>query len=352
MASYEKRNNLWSVRFRVVVDGREVNKRLSGFKTRKEAENAYNEYVASVSEAENNDVVIPVCFSELVELYIDYSKPRMKESSFYSMMSKMRLHIIPTFNDFKIAKINPPVILKWQNSLAQYSFKYRSGLNVLLSSIFKFGNRYYDLPNPMVKVEPIRNLERKKEMSIWTPLEFENFLKVVDDYSYKLFFRFLYISGCRKGEGLALSYDDIDLEKGTVKIDKSITRKGKQRPFEVTTTKNKYSDRTLVMPIEFIQELLKQQEIQKGNFVFGGEKPFADNTLTRKFNNWCSLANVPKIRIHDLRHSSASFLISKGISVVAVSRRLGHASISQTLDTYSHLMPSDTSKIVEVFTDF
>ena len=106
------------------------------------------------------------------------------------------------------------------------------------------------------------------------------------------------------------------------------------------------------MPIEFIEELLKQQEIQKGDFIFGGERPFADNTLTRKFNNWCSLANVPKIRIHDLRHSSASFLISKGISVVAVSRRLGHASISQTLDTYSHLMPSDTSKIVEAFTDF
>ena len=130
MASYEKRNNTWSVRFRVVVDGREVNKRLSGFKTRKEAENAYNEYVASVSEAENNDVVIPVCFSELVELYIDYSKPRMKESSFYSMMSKMRLHIIPTFSDFNIAKINPPVILKWQNSLAQYSFKYRQFLSL------------------------------------------------------------------------------------------------------------------------------------------------------------------------------------------------------------------------------
>lgn len=352
MASYEKRNNLWSVRFRVTINGYEVNKRLSGFRTKREAENAYQEYIVTDSDIADKLVVAPILFSELLQLYIDYSKPRMKESSFYTMMSKLNLHIIPTFNSFKIAKIAPPIILKWQNSLSEYSYKYRSSLNTLLSSIFKFGNRYYDLPNPMVKVEPIRNLERKKEMSIWTPLEFENFLKVVDDYSYKLFFRFLYISGCRKGEGLAISYDDIDVEKGTVKIDKNITRKGKQRPFEVTTTKNKYSDRSLVMPIEFLREILNQKDTQGGIFVFGGEKPFADNTLTRKFNNWCEKANVPKIRIHDLRHSSASFLISKGISVVAVSRRLGHASISQTLDTYSHLMPSDTSKIVEAFIDF
>ena len=352
MASYEKRNNTWSVRFRISINGQKVNKRLSGFKTRKEAENAYKEYVASDHNRQNDDVLLPNLFFELVQLYIDYSKPRMKESSFYSMMSKIKLHILPTFNTLKIAKITPPIILKWQNSLSEYSYKYRSSLNTLLSSIFKFGNRYYDLQNPMVKVEPIRNLERKKEMSVWTPIEFEQFLKTVDDCSYKLFFRFLYISGCRKGEGLALSCDDIDIEKSTVRINKSITRKGKQRPFEVTTTKNKYSDRTLSMPREFLQELLDQAKLQKGDFIFGGEKPFADNTLTRKFNNWCRLAEVAKIRIHDLRHSSASFLISKGISIVAVSRRLGHASISQTLDTYLHLMPSDTSKIVEAFTDF
>lgn len=353
MASYEKRNNLWSVRFREVVDGREINKRLSGFKTKKEAMKAYKEYTPSVDCADNESSnIVPIYFNELVQLYVDYSKPRMKESSFYSMMSKMNLHILPTFGTLKIAKITPPVILKWQNSLAQYSYKYRSALNVLLSSIFKFGNKYYDLLNPMVKVDPIRNLERKKEMVVWTPLEFERFLTVVDVPLYRLFFRFLYISGCRKGEGLALSYSDIDLEKGTVKIAKSITRKGTQRPFEVTTTKNKYSDRTLAMPREFLQELFNLKDIQSGIFIFGGEKPFADNTLTRKFNEWVQEANVPKIRIHDLRHSCASYLISCGVSVVAVSRRLGHASIAQTLDTYSHIMPSDTEKIVEAFENF
>ena len=105
MASYEKRNNTWSVRFRISINDQEVNKRLSGFKTRKEAENAYNEYVASDHNPQNDDVILPIIFSELAQLYIDYSKPRMKESSFYSMMSKMKLHILPTFNTLKISKI-------------------------------------------------------------------------------------------------------------------------------------------------------------------------------------------------------------------------------------------------------
>ena len=83
MASYEKRNNLWSVRFREVVDGREVNKRLSGFKTKKEAMKAYKDYKPNVdSEETASSNITPIYFNDLVQLYIDFSKPRMKESSF------------------------------------------------------------------------------------------------------------------------------------------------------------------------------------------------------------------------------------------------------------------------------
>ena len=63
--------------------------------------------------------------------------------------------------------------------------------------------------------------------------------------------------------------------------------------------------------------------------------------------SWCTLGNVSRIRVHDLRHSCASLLIHKGVSIVAVSKRLGHTSIEQTLNTYSHMLPDDQKMILE-----
>lgn len=68
--------------------------------------------------------------------------------------------------------------------------------------------------------------------------------------------------------------------------------------------------------------------------------------MTRAFDKAIAAAGVPRIRIHDLRHSCASLLISEGISIVAVSHRLGHKNIEQTLNTYSHMMPRDNDKML------
>ena len=93
----------------------------------------------------------------------------------------------------------------------------------------------------------------------------------------------------------------------------------------------------------------KAEQLEKfasPTFVFGGDRPLASRSTDRYFADVCEKVGVRKIRIHDLRHSCASLLISKGVSIVAVSRQLGHSNIEQTLNTYSHLMPDDRSKVV------
>ena len=352
MPSYEKRANGWTVRFREMVEGREVNKRLSGYRTKAEAEKAYKSYLIDYDHHIVNVAEAPTLFEELVLLYTEYTKGRTKESSYYCILSKINSHIRDYFGQMKISSITPATILAWQNTLQRYSFKYRSSLNGLLGSIFKFGNRYYNTENPTLKVEPLRDLDPKKEVQVWTPDDFARYLAVVDIPTYRLLFRFLYVSGCRKGEALALSFDDIDLEKGTVRINKSLTRKTSGKPYAITTPKNKFSNRTIEMPQGLLAELLETKKSNEDLFVFGGSTPIAENTLTRKHNKWCQVSGVPHIRIHDLRHSCASYLISQGISIVAVSKRLGHASISQTLDTYCHMMPSDADRIKEIFKNY
>ncbi len=352
MASYEKRGNVWSVRYRENTHNGMVNRRKSGFETQEEAEAAFKVIEADYESNVVNFDVAPINFEDLLVLYLEKSKSRIKESSYYTTLSKVDSHIRPFFSRYELKKITPSLILKWQNSLAHYSFKYRMLLNNLLSSIFRFGYRYYDIKNPMDRVEPLRNLDTKKEMKIWTQEEFEKYISVVDEQVYELFFRFLYISGCRKGEALALGFGDIDVENCTVRINKNLTRKVKGRPFAITTPKNQYSNRAIEMPKAFLKELLELRCSEDDVFVFGNHYPLADSTVTRRHKMWAEKAGVKRITIHEVRHSHASLLISQGVSIVAVSRRLGHSSIKQTLDTYSHIMPSDVEKIVGIFENF
>jgi len=352
MASYEKRGDTWTVRFRETINDTKVNRRLSGFESEEQAAAAFKELTLDYDSRLLNLDKAPESFEELLSLYLERSKNRTKESSYYTILSKINSHIRPFFSRYELRQITPTVVLKWQSSLAKYSFKYRCLLNNLLSSVFKFGNRYYDIKNPMDKVEPLRNLGPKKEMRVWSPEEFEKYISAVDEKIYSLFFRFLYMSGCRKGEAFALSFEDIDLENGTVRINKNLTRKVKGKPFAITTPKNQYSNRAVELPGGLLKELLELRQSDEDIFVFGGKYPLADSTVSRRHKKWIELSGVKKITIHEIRHSHASLLISKGVSIVAVSRRLGHASIKQTLDTYSHLMPSDVEKIIGIFENF
>lgn len=162
----------------------------------------------------------------------------------------------------------------------------------------------------------------------------------------------MYETGCRKGEAFALSWDDIDSKNKTVKISKNLTRKTTEGPWKIVSSKNKTSNRTVSLSNRLCEILKKHKEqCSSYQFVFGGAAPLAEKTVTRYFDAAIDKAGVKRIRIHDLRHSCASFLISKGVSIVGVSKRLGHKDVKQTLNTYSHLMPNEAQKIVDIFED-
>jgi integrase len=198
----------------------------------------------------------------------------------------------------------------------------------------------------MSKVEPLRNLEGKKEMLFWTPEEFKAFIAAVSP-KFKTFFNFLYVTGCRKGEALALTVSDIDFGACRATIYKSVTNKTTKGAYTVTTPKNNASVRSVELP-EWLVAAIKEEAPKKG-YLFGGERPYSTTHLDRVFAEGIAKSGVKRIRIHDLRHSCASLLISQGVPIVAVSRRLGHSDIEQTLNTYSHMLPKDEKRIVSVF---
>lgn len=348
MASFEKRAGGWSVRFRILSPAGEVNKRLSGFKTKKDANTAMIAYLAEhPSEDKCFDEI--ETFTDLCVLWLENVRSRSKESTYLDAKSRTENKILPFFASMKLKDIKPSTVLEWQRTLDGYSFSYKKSLRTALASIFKFGERYYDIPNVMSKVEPLRNVEGKKEMLFWTKEEFSTFIECVED-KYKTFFYFLYVSGCRKGEALALSPSDIDFESRRATISKSITNKTSKGAYQVTSTKNEASVRSIQLPEWLIVRI--KDENPKGTFLFGGDKPFSTTHIDRVFTAACERSGVKKIRIHDIRHSCASFLISQGVSIVAVSKRLGHRDTQQTLNTYSHMMPKDEERILSLYENF
>ena len=83
-------------------------------------------------------------------------------------------------------------------------------------------------------------------------------------------------------------------------------------------------------------------------FIFGGLNPLSPSTIGRKKDKYCKLAEVKKIRIHDFRHSHASLLLSMNVPITVISERLGHSDINMTLNTYSHMIPKDEDKAVDI----
>lgn len=366
MPSYEKRqpSGLWSVRFREIdpSTGETSNKRLSGFKTKRDAQYAYEDYVtaqktaaeaiSAPTAARSPDEML---FDDLLEEYLSFTKGRVKESSYLDICSKINNAMLPYFTGKKMNEITAKSISDWIERIDR-SYSSKKWIFGTLASIYKYGTKYFDITNTMIKVDRPRNNEQPKEMQIWTPEEFKTFSKSVADPTYRLYFTFLYVTGCRRGEGLAITWNDVkELRDGaTVKINKSVTNKTINGAYAITTPKNKGSVRTITIPTFFLTDLLQHKKAQQTEyandwtpelFVFGGRRPMPTSSADHIFKSSIKKAGVKEIRIHDLRHSCASLLISKGVSIVAVSRQLGHTNIEQTLNTYSHVMPDDNDLI-------
>lgn len=353
MPFYECRgkNKLWSVRWREYQFGKETNHRLGGYKTKRECQQAYIDYINERDRKKEG--AKDLTFMSLYQEYGDYVKQRNKLSTHYDFVSKTKLHILPYFKDYLVKDITPKLILDWQNSINDYSYQYKCHLRNCLSGMLTYADKYYDIPNQLKRVDGFRNLEFKEEMKVWTPEEFEQVMEHITDIVYKTFYYALFYTGCRKGEMLATTWKDWDFKNHTININKSISKKVTGASWIVTTPKNTSSNRKIKVPemIFDMLKLVKQKQIDdniSGDMVFYGSSPLPETCICRHLKNASKKAEIHDIRIHDFRHSHASFLISQGATIVSVAKRLGHSSVEQTLNTYSHLMPSDEDKLINI----
>ena len=188
---------------------------------------------------------------------------------------------------------------------------------------------------------------KAEEMQFWTQDEFESFIECVKDKPIAYYaFLTMYWTGVRVGELLALTLSDFDDEKKTLSITKSYQRiNGKDIITEPKTAKGK---RVITLPEFLVAEL--EEYVGKLYGMMGNDRLFivTKSYLEKEMIRGVKLSGVKKIRLHDLRHSHASLLISKlEVQPKLVSERLGHEKIQTTLDTYSHLYPDQSRNLAD-----
>ncbi|HFI0237335.1 TPA: tyrosine-type recombinase/integrase [Streptococcus suis] len=250
-----------------------------------------------------------------------------------------------------------------QNSDNPLSTNTINKIMILLKKIFDVGLRkgYYTTnPVKLLKKLPIE----KTKMQFWTVKEFQQFLTLFEpeEYNIKLLFTLLFFSGLRLGEALALTWQDIDFSTNTIHITKSVyVNKGVSY---ISSTKTKAGTRRIIINKKLSQELQYWQQQQKHLLeqftsdsmslqVFQSSPiMITKNSIEKQYKKILERdATLKKIRIHDFRHSHASLLINQGEDYLVVKERLGHASITTTIDTYSHLYPSKQKALADKLDD-
>lgn len=239
-----------------------------------------------------------------------------------------------------MTRISASNIIRWQNEILGKNLKptYVRTINNQLNAVFNHANRYYGLKDIPTKVVSPIGKKSAEAMEFWTKEEFDRFIAVIDDDSTRLIFYTLFYTGIRVGELMGIKLKNINFDRGHIEIrSTAIYEKGE---YIFSKPKTPKAERIVTIP-NFLTQMISNY-VDSFYFIDMNEQifPTTKNRLYKDMKKYCKIANVKRIRIHDLRHSHASLLIEQGIQPNIVQERLGHEKIETTLTTYSHLYPN------------
>lgn len=341
--------------------GKRVQKRMSGFRTKSEANKALASLVVNGVKEKATEIDTSMNFKKFTEdIFTSWYRNQVKESTFLNRQGSIKKHFAYFYN-MDLDEITPLVLQEWQIKMRdKCSSQYVRSIQGLLSIAF---DRAIVLG--LMKKNPskiIGNVKKEKSsIDFWTKEEFERVISKIYLGDYFQHFQFvclwlLFMTGMRVGEATALQWSDVDLEKRTLSISKNLFYQNVDN-YKFTTPKTYASIRTIVLDTDTIEILTKWRKAQKENckteFILSyNGVPTQKFTISYAIDRYSKIAGVHRIRIHGLRHSHASLLISMGENPLIIKERLGHADIETTLGTYGHLYPNSNFQVADKLSNF
>lgn len=356
------------------ADGTADRRWVSG-KTQEEAKNN----LEGIKKAMESGSVIPGerwTVERLLTYHHDHKAAEgIKPNTVRSYRDIARLCIVPHLGKVHLENLRALDVSAWLTKLHRLGMSAaRRGYALrILKMALREGVRLEVLDrNVADAIKPPRKEEH--EMQFWTEQEALRFMKKAEQDRLGAAFYLALTTGMRRGEVLGLKWTDIDWAKSSLKVRHNLVEvrhesegriyQGKptvsKLRVEVQAPKTKRSKREIPLSPKTMEKLhahREQQKIEKYNaaegwteagFVFPtplGTPTDPRNFYTR-FQELVQVAGVPRIRLHDLRHTAASLMILRGIPPKTVSERLGHASVAFTLQVYTHLYDQQKEEAV------
>lgn len=288
--------------------------------------------------------------NEYLPKWLDRIEPTVRSTTHDRYRNNVN-KIIAVLGHVQLGKVTPGHVEDFYAGLLQSGLA--PGTVRLCHSVF-----HRALSDAVKRGEALRNVcdavtpprANSPEMKTWTAAEVRQFLHATADDEYAALWRLALMTGVRRGELLALRWQDVNLDNGTLSVRRTLiqskdgitfgepkTAKGKRR----IELDSRSVEALRTHRIEQVARRLESDDWDDTDLVFernNGSVIHPDAMLYR-FRQLSKAAGVSRIRLHDLRHTAATLMLENGAHPKIVQERLGHSDISMTLNRYSHVMP-------------
>lgn len=286
-----------------------------------------------------------------LDLWLEQSaRKRTRAQSAQQYETLLRLYVRPELGHLRLDQVKRAHVQQLYHQLGRLSPASLKAVHRVLRQAFGQAVRWgYLAQDPTQHVETSRGPRRP--ISVWDADQAERFLRSLPPF-WDALLGLALGTGMRPGEYLALDWASLDLEAGAVSVTRNLVElRGERRIGDVKTAAGR---RRILLPPSLSrllrdhrQRVLEMRlaagpEWEHHDLVFPGPSggPRWRSMVADRFARLARAARVPPIRLYDLRHTHASLLLLAGLNPKVVSERLGHASVSITLDVYSHVLPS------------
>lgn len=336
------------------LDGSRRQQKRRGFPTRKSAE---AELQRALQRAAQGTFVEPTKLtlgSFLAEQWLPAVEGNLRPSTFASYKGNIVRHVNPSLGNVRLQALTPPMLtaayrkLSDEKNLSPKTVRHvHTTLRKALSDAMKWGMVER---NPASSAEPPKLV--RSEMRTWTAEQVRTFLNFIDDDPLKVVFTLLCTTGMRRGEVLGLRWSDVDFENRRLRVQQTLT----SVEYRIVVGEPKTSRGRRSVPLDSTSTAVLRQHRARQNewrlhmgsqwnnsldlvTVKPDATPIHPDTVSDTFDRRVKSAGLPKIRLHDLRHTWATLALEANVPVKVVSEVLGHSSPAFTLDVYSHVTP-------------
>lgn len=286
-----------------------------------------------------------------LETWLEAAASTVRPKTLVSYRQLVRLHLKPGLGHHKLAKLKPDHVEKFLRERAAGGLSPRTCQylrSVLRRALSRAVKQDLVARNVAALADPPR--VTKREVQALTPDQAKAFLAAIAEHRLYALVAVAVSLGLRQGEILGLRWVDVDLDRGTLRVQHALQRIGKE--WKLAEPKSERSRRTVKMPESLVgilrghrktqleRRLAAGSNWQDHGFVFSARhgQPLEGTVLNRDVKRLMAAAGLPALHFHALRHSCATLLLAQGVAPRVAMEVLGHSDIRLTLNTYSHVI--------------